>query len=50
LEKAPASVGAFLLPKDDICNIGEVEVLSMYLYLVDILFLPYDITTCQNHR
>jgi len=29
---APALRRGFLLPFDDICNIGEVEVFSMYLY------------------
>jgi hypothetical protein len=36
LEKGPGFCRGFLLPFDDICNIGELHVFSMYLYLSDI--------------
>jgi hypothetical protein len=52
-KKALTRVGAFLLLKDDICNIAELHVFSINLYLGDIWFsgwLSQKSLQTSNHK
>jgi hypothetical protein len=44
VEKAPISSG-FLLPKNDICNMGELVIFLIYLHVVVIILI---FAYCKN--